>query len=530
MRYFHNIVGCSLLCFGITALFASRESGAQDAPPTNANIRLPETDSQWKATKNFVDAAPIPEYRHASAAAFEAFRDMKYGVRIHWGIYSDAGDDDPSWPFLNLSYAQKQAYNELYKTWNPTGFDAEKWMQLFEDSGFKMFAFTTKHHEGFSMYDTKTRVKQRMNWTAPNGAALENCDLAYSIMETPFHRDVVKELCDAAHRHGIKIDLYFSNPDWYDADFRPYCDSPITFPEALAHPERYGNASVAKRAHSVYATVAAPTPDEQARMMVRYRDQLTELLTNYGKIDMLGLDMWLGPKVWPQMRDTVLALRKLQPDVMLRARGIGNYGDYYTPERFVPAGKENTEMPWFVIYPLAKSFSYDPNPKDYKGGEWIVRSLVDTVAKGGNFMVAIGPDANGQFAPAALEDLKAAGEWLKVNGEGIYATRPREGQLWKEGKTIRFTRTKDQKTVYAFSLGWPGSTLTLKTVIPAAGSQVTLLGSNTPLHWSYNADAGTVIELPPAMQDDTKRPCKFAYGFKIQLSEGGGRSRSRLTR
>lgn len=121
-----------------------------------------------------------------------------------------------------MSFADRQQYQQLYKTWDPSGFDADRWMNLFQESGMKMFAFTTKHHEGFSMFDTKTRVRQRANWTAPGGPAIESCDLAYSIMETPFRRDVVKELCDAAHKRGIKIDLYFSHPDWYDADFRPY--------------------------------------------------------------------------------------------------------------------------------------------------------------------------------------------------------------------------------------------------------------------------------------------------------------------
>ena len=90
----------------------------------------------------------------------------------------------------------------MYQTWNPTGFDADEWMKLFEDNGLQMVAFTTKHHEGFSMFDTKTRVRRRVNWTAAGGPALEDCDLAYSIMETPFHRDVVKEVCDAARGAG----------------------------------------------------------------------------------------------------------------------------------------------------------------------------------------------------------------------------------------------------------------------------------------------------------------------------------------
>ena len=98
---------------------------------------------------------------------------------------------------------------------------------------------------------------------------------------------------------------------------------------------------------------------------------------------------------------------------MLRARGIGNYGDYYTPEGFVPGNPENTNMPWFVIYPLGRSFSYESDPAQHKGGRWIVRNLIDAVAKGGGFMVGIGPDANGRFHPTAIENLREAGAWLE---------------------------------------------------------------------------------------------------------------------
>jgi alpha-L-fucosidase len=133
-----------------------------------------------------------------------------------------------------MSFEDRQAYNQLYKTWNPIGFDASNWISTFKESVMKMFAFTTKHHEGFSMFDTKTRVKSRANWTAPGGPQLESCDLAYSIMETPFRRDVVKELCDEAHRQGIKIDLDFSHPDWYDADFRPYGQHPLQVPSSAS--------------------------------------------------------------------------------------------------------------------------------------------------------------------------------------------------------------------------------------------------------------------------------------------------------
>ena len=264
---------------------------------------------------------------------------MKFGVRLHWGIYSIWHRGAESWPFLKMSFEDRQRYNDLYKTWNPAGFDADEWMNLFDESGMKMFAFTSKHHEGFSMFDTKTRVRQRANWAAPGGPKIEPCDLAYSIMETPFRRDVVKELCSAAQKRKIKIDLYFSHPDWYDANFRPYVQDPLQVPSSASllcevdirrTQQTYGGKPV---------IVPDPSPAEVKQMMERHRAQLVELLTNYGEIDMLCLDMYLGHAVWPELRKTVLKMREIQPNVMLRNRGIGNYGDYYTPERVVPSGQ-----------------------------------------------------------------------------------------------------------------------------------------------------------------------------------------------
>jgi len=200
---------------------------------------------------------------------------------------------------------------------------------------------------------------------------------------------------------------------------------------------------------------------------------------------------------------------------MLRARGIGNYGDYYTPEGFVPGSKENTEMPWFVIYPLGSSFSYESDPSRHKGSQWIVRNIVDCAAKGGNFMVGIGPDGDGQFHPAAKEQLRDAGVWLRVNGAAIYATRERKGDLWREGDDIRFTRTKDGKTVYAFALSWPGRKLRLTSVVPRPGSSVHLLGYAKPLAWQVDAGTGLAIDLPEEVQDESRRPCRFAWAFSI---------------
>jgi alpha-L-fucosidase len=178
-------------------------------------------------------------------------------------------------------------------------------------------------------------------------------------------------------------------------------------------------------------------------------------------------------------------------------------------------------MPWFVIYPLGRAFSYDPDGTRYKGGKWIIDNLVDAVAKGGRFMVGIGPDENGQFHPKAIEDLKQAGEWLKINGEAIYGTRPRDGDDWREGNDIRLTRSRDGATVYAIALKWPGPKLILKTVRPRAGSRIALLGSTVGVSWSYNTKNGLVIALPAEPLLSGLPLGMFAYAFKISVDTPG---------
>jgi alpha-L-fucosidase len=372
-------------------------------------------------------------------------------------------------------------------------------MDFFKRSGAQAFAFTSKHCDGFSMFHTKTRVKSRANYL-DSIHPIEPCDLAYSIEESPFKRDIVKELCDAAHKNNIKIDLYYSHPDWYDADFRPYTWHPLITP------------GMTKKENKVMTP--ARTPEETARMIARHREQLHEILTNYGKIDMVCLDMWWDKDVWPQLKETVKLMRQWQPDVMIRARGIGNYGDYYQPEGFVPGEKENTNMPWMVIHTLGDIFAYDNKAEHYKGAPWIIHNIIDCVAKGGSFMVCIGPDKTGKFHPKAVEQLEETGKWLKVNGEGIYETRPRK--TWKKGN-VYFTRSKDHQQIFAFVEKWPGKEMFIPAVAPVKESNLYMLGYKTPLKWTPIKDGVNVV-LPDELQAPENRPCEHAWGFKIENS------------
>ena len=178
-------------------------------------------------------------------------------------------------------------------------------------------------------------------------------------------------------------------------------------------------------------------------------------------------------------------------------------------------------MPWMVIYPLGDGFSYHPGDH-FKGSRWIIVNLIDAVAKGGNFMPAIGPDGNGRFDPEAVREFEQAGRWLQVNGEAIYATRPREGTRWQEGDDVRFTRSKDRRTIYAICLRWPGAALKLSTVRPAPGSAVSMLGVGQPLAWRYDRSAGLVIDLPERLQPEANRPCREAWTFRIEAADAAG--------
>ncbi|MGA3328516.1 MAG: alpha-L-fucosidase [Terriglobia bacterium] len=429
-----------------------------------------------------------PSYQHAPQAAIEAFKDRKFGIRIHWGLYCLIGSD-ASWALAGANKQFWDTYNVFYQFFNPTSFDADAWMDLFEQAGVRYFTFTTKHHDGFSMWPTKT-MQESLKLT-PQGfghGGVENVEKvvqSYSIQDGPYKKDIVRSMVEAGRRKGMGVGLYYSHVDWHDPafawdPFNQYYDPHFT---------------------------RESDPARWQTFIAHEREQVRELMSEYGRIDYLDFDIG-----WPQAAAQDLAkitmeVRKMQPDVIIRGRGIGAYGDYYTPEREIPGGP--SQGVWKVIYPCGTAFSYRPNDL-YKTAEWIVESLIGITAKGGNFEVGFGPMPNGEWPPETVERLKYAGSWLSVNGVAIYNTRPRK--IFHEGKDVWFTSSKDGRYVYAISMGWPGETFTTHSVRAVQGSSIRMLGVDQPLDWRQDGTTLTVT-IPSSLADH--KPCPQAYAFKI---------------
>lgn len=461
-----------------------------DQPDADGRIiRGREGTHHWQ---NYMANADLTNYHHASEEAVEKFKDLKYGIRIHWGIYSIVNGRE-SWVIKqnkdSLDY--QGFYHNLYRGWCPNAFNADKWTDMMVHDGFTFFVFTTKHHDGFSMYDTKTTITNRFVFFGKNAGSIEPSNLHYSIIETPFGRDITGELINSARAKGLKIGLYFSHPDWYDADFR--------------FDEWNPNLDISYNPEN--------NPEAWERFKARHSEQIKELLTNYGKIDMLSFDMWLPSFAWGHMQEVARKARELQPDCMLRWRGIGNYGDYQTPENYIPGDESQGTMPWQVIHCLSTRnyFGYEPDPQYIRGGNWIVSKLIDIVSKGGNLMIGVGPDLAGNWQPKALESLEYAGNWLRVNGESIYKTRP--CKITRDGN-IYYTRNKENTVTYALNEGWPGETLFINHVNPQRKSEIYLLGYKQPLTWKQQ-NKGILIRLPDELQNEKNRPCQQAFVFKI---------------
>ena len=423
----------------------------------------------------------------------EWFKDQKLALMMHFGMYSQMGvyeswplsDADGSWSRVQIDWTEdaeefKRQYWNLWKSFNPVRFQPKKWARLAKDNGFKYLIFTTKHHDGFCLFDTRYT------------------DFKVTNPECPFSKDpradIVRNVFDAFRAEGLGIAAYFSKPDWHSEDYW----------------ENHGMGRTVSRMPT-YDVKAKP--EKWARFREFTRNQIVELVRDYGPVDVIWLD---GGQVQRKtgldigIEDIIAEARKYKKDLISADRTAGgSCENVITPEQTVPP--KPLAVPWESCITMGTGFSYRYDD-EFKSPRELVHLLLDVVAKGGNLALNVAPGPDGRLPQPAIERMEALGAWLGANGMGVYATRP--AAPFSKGKW-RFSGSKDGKTLYAFRLWSKGEHDLLSQTIPAEKcknvTRVTHLGSGADIRFRVEKD-GLAIRLP-----ETFRTNPYADGFALSI-------------
>lgn len=353
----------------------------------------------------------------------------RFGMFIHWGLYAVPARHE--W-IQNYEQIPAQTYKDRYfNVFDPDLYDPKEWAAQAKAAGMKYVVLTARHHEGFSLWDTRYS-----DYKAPN---------------TPAKRDLIKPFVEAFRAEGLKVGFYFSMIDWHHPDFTI----------DRVHPLRNDKAAIAGNAGK-----------DMNRFRQFLKDQLTELLTNYGKIDLLFFDFSYpgengkGCADWDS--EGLLELtRKLQPDILVNDRldlHDKPWGwDYITPEQFMPNAwpeRNGVRVPWETCQTFSGSWGYHRDENTWKSPNQLIAMLVEVVSKGGNLLLNVGPTARGNFDARATDRLDAIGQWITYNGRSIYGCTAAPEGFGKPDNCL-LTYNPDTKRLYVHLLQWPFKTLYL---------------------------------------------------------------------
>jgi alpha-L-fucosidase len=383
-------------------------------------------------------ASSLSETKGQKEQRMKWWEDARFGLFIHWGLYSVPagewkGDTTHAEWIRTTAQIPIKEYEKFVQQFDPEKFNAEEWVKLAKAAGMKYIVITTKHHDGFCMFDTK--------------------QTDFDIMSTPFHRDVMKELATACKKEGIQLCFYHSIMDWHQ---------PYYFPRREWEKDRPGTGSN----FDAYVSYL--------------KNQLRELLTNYGKIGVLWFDgQWENTWTHERGKDLYEYVRSLQPSIIINNRvdvgreGIGQTkagyaGDFGTPEQEIPA----TGIPgadWESCMTMNNNWGYNSHDNHWKSSEDLIRKLIDIASKGGNFLLNVGPTAEGLFPQPSIERLKDIGSWMSINQESIYGTKASPFKSLSWGRCTQKPITGGTR-LYLHVFDWPGDG---KIVIPNFGSPVT---------------------------------------------------------
>jgi alpha-L-fucosidase len=459
-------------------------------------------------------------------AKLARWQDAKFGLLMHWGTYSQWGvveswsicPEDESWCRRDQpDYgAYVKRYEALKTTFNPVGFDPAPWARAARAAGMRYVVFTTKHHDGFCMFDSRYT------------------DYKVTSLDCPFHShpraNVAREIFDAFRAEGFMVGAYFSKPDW--------------------HSEYYWWPNFPPRDRNVnYDPVLYPERWEKFRQFTR--NQLLELMSDYGPLDILWLDGGWVARVprsgWRQgyeqnlaqstsghlkrgfinqdirMDELAAECRRKQPGLIVVDRAVpGKNQNYLTPENQVP--ERPLAGPWESCITSGGGWSYTPEAV-YMGGRQAIHLLVDIVAKGGNLLLNIAPGPDGAWQPGAYALLKEYEAWMKVNAEAIYNTRPLAPYREKDVCLTRLPNGTVYFLVLAGADGAMPATVTVLSHQPASRAAVTLLGAAGGLEWKP-AGKGFTVTLPEAVRRHP--PCRHAWAIRVSALKASGAGAPRV--
>ena len=426
-----------------------------------------------------VAASCLPLASHfalAEAMAYDRtawYRKAKFGMFIHWGPYSQASVE-ASWPIMRPKPdgITEAEYRALPQTFNPVKFDPHAFVDLARSTGQEYMVFTTKHHDGFCMFDTQYTD--------------------YKITNTPYGKDIVAQLAKACAEDGMPLGFYYSPPDMHHPDFRDTTK--------LAKENWQGE----------------PQRPEWPMYLQYMQMQLTELLTRYGPAALIWFDGLNNQQKYNGAR-VLQMIHELQPATLVNDR-IGVDADYETPEQFIPTAiptkgivltgidpevskrlKNSVPRPedfrlWETCMTINDTWAYNKNDRNFKSEQTLIRSLVEVASRGGNFLLNVGPQPDGQIQPEFQQRLRAIGDWLTLNGDSIYDTTygPVQG-------VAGLRTTASDKSIYVHLFDWPTGACEIAG-IDARVMSARLLANGKPLTF-HQTEGKLSIDIPQQAPD-----------------------------
>ncbi len=438
----------------------------------------------------------------------EWWREARFGMFIHWGVYAvPAGiykgqkiNRIGEW-IMNRGKIPVAEYQEFAKEFNPVKYDPEAWVKMAKDAGMKYIVITSKHHDGFALFDSKAS-----KWDIVNA--------------TPYGKDLLKPLAEACRKYGIKLGFYYSHAqDWNNAGGAA---------ARKVASEGWANPDSAKIDVYTEANSGHWDPAQTTKTMAQYIDdvavpQVKELLTNYGDVAVLWWDTPTG--MTDEFAEKLNALLKLQPNIITNDRlKRPNYpGDFKTPEQRIPNLTELDGKDWETCMTMNETWGYKSWANNWKSLKTIIQNTVDIASKGGNYLLNVGPKADGTFPQESIELLKGMGAWMKTNGESIYGTKASPFGLFSWGRCTQ--KENGQNTLLYFSVfEWPKDG---KLSIPGLKNKIVsakLLANGVSLK-TEKKDDGVIITIPEKALDENATVIKVEVAGTVENSSANPKTK-----